>query len=109
MPDPSNKFVLDLVLSFFVALGVVIGGSLMSGVGTIITGGLPLNTMQAVAGRLKLWGTIAALGGSFATFRSLESSLIGGPVTFLLQVVYIISAFTGGHVGYIVIRSVTGG
>jgi len=107
--DPSNKFVGDLVLSFFIALGVVLGGSLMSGVSTVITGGLPLHAMQVVAGRLKLWGTIAALGGAFATFRSLETGLIGGPAAFLLQVLYIVSAFTGGHVGYLLIRAASGG
>ncbi len=110
LPGPNDKFVADLLLSFFVALGVVVGGSLMSGVGTLFTGSLPLHTMYVVSQRLKLWGTIAALGGTFATFHSLESSLFSGqPGAFVSQVIYIVSAFTGGHVGYILIRAMTRG
>lgn len=103
-----NKFVSDLLLSFLVAMGVVIGGSMLGGLATLVTGELPLHGMKVLAGRLRLWGTIAALGGSFAAFRGLESSLVGGPVTFLSQIAYIVSAFSGGHLGYLIIRFASG-
>lgn len=103
-----NKFVSDLLLSFLVAMGVVIGGSLLGGMATLLTGELPLHGMRVLAGRLRLWGTIAALGGSFAAFRGLETGLTGGPAAFLSQVIYILSAFTGGHLGYLIIRTASG-
>lgn len=89
-----------------VAFGVVIGGSLFAGLAAMLVGSLPMRAMVEVADQLKLWGTFAALGGTFTAIRSIESGLFSGELGVAArQIVHVLAAFLGAHLGYILIRS----
>jgi len=68
-----------------------------------------LRTMAELASRLKLWAMVAALGGTFATIRGIELSLLGGrPSDVIRQVLFIMSAFAGAHLGCSLVAALTG-
>lgn len=100
----------QLVHAFFIALGVVLGGSTVGALGTLITGGMPMTTMGILAERLKLWAMVAALGGTFATLKTLESGLLGGQMTTVArQIAFLLSAFLGAHTGYLILATLVRG
>lgn len=100
----------DLLYAFFVALGVVVGGSLVGTVPALFLHDYPVRTLVELAERLKLWALVAALGGTFATIRGLELGLLGGRLDALAQqLLFIISAFAGAHSGYLLIAGISGG
>lgn len=103
-----NPLVVELVLSFFIAMGVVMGGSVLGGLGAFLMGELPLQTMAKLAERLKLWGLVAALGGTFFALQTLETGFLKGqPRMVIRQILFILSAFWGAHAGYLLIRNLT--
>lgn len=105
-----NKFVSDLYLSFFIALGVVVGGAVIGSLATLLVPAPPLRTMQLLADRLKLWGAVAALGGTFYTIRTIETGISGGQLTVAVkQILYVVSAFSGAQLGYYLISVLSGG
>lgn len=100
-----GDFLMEVVLSFSMSLGMLLGGALLGALGALLAGGYPATTMLDLAERLKIWAAVASLGGTFTTIRILGSVLSGGqfPVTFK-QLSLIISAFGGAHLGYLLIQ-----
>ena len=89
-----------MVIHFTVAFGVVLGASLMAGIGSILTLQPPTITMDDIAKNIKIWAVIAAVGGTIDPFRAIESHVIDGELSpALKQVLYIVSAFIGAHLG----------
>ena len=100
---------LDLVITFCIALGVVTGGSLVGALGALAWGETPLTTLLELAGRLKIWGMVAALGGTFDSIRNLESGFFQGQLRLVArQSLFIATAFLGAHLGFLLIRMVCG-
>lgn len=67
----------QLALTFCLALGVVLGGSLFGALGGLLTG-YPARTMWRLAGELKPWAVVAAIGGDISTFgTSNRASSVG--------------------------------
>ncbi len=100
---------LDLVITFCIALGVVTGGSLVGALGALVWGETPLTTLLELAARLKIWGMVAALGGTFDSIRNLESGFLQGQLRLVArQSLFIATAFLGAHVGFFLIRMVCG-
>ncbi|OWZ84696.1 YtrH family sporulation protein [Natranaerobius trueperi] len=105
-----TTFFSTLILNFFIALGVVIGGSLIGSLGAGIGGKPPLQTMMNIAERLKIWALVAALGGTFTTIKELEMGFLGGQLhTVIKQLIFIFAAFLGAHIGVIIITLLIGG
>lgn len=104
-----SDFIRELVLSFFVSGGIVLGGSLVGSLSTIVTGTLPLDTMADLAGRLKIWGAVAALGGTFVTFETLDIGLFQGQLGPLVrQGLYVLCAFLGADLAYLLVMAMVG-
>lgn len=98
-----------LVHAFFVALGVNLGGSLLGALAAILTGGHPIRAMATLAEEFKLWGVVAALGGSFLPLRNIEAGLFGGHTRLLVKQTLIIgAALLGAHTGYLMLRTLAG-
>lgn len=98
-----------LIHAFFVALGVNVGGSLLGAVAAVITGGHPIRTMGLLSEEFKLWGVVAALGGSFLPLKNIEAGLFGGHTRLLIkQILVIVSALLGAHVGHVMLRALAG-
>jgi len=106
----TMEFATDLVRAFLIALGVVLGGSLIGSLSSVFTDGLPLSTMAVLAQRLKIWAMAAALGGTFATFENIEAGLLRGhPQLAVKQLLFVFSCFAGAHFGYLLVLSLAGG
>lgn len=94
----------QVILTWFVAYGIVIGGSVVGGIGAFLTEKAPLLAMKDLAAQLKIWGLVGALGGTFDSFLQIEKilSLNFSPVIY--QLILIIAAFLGAHAGTICIH-----
>lgn len=99
-----------LILVFFTSLGVVLGASIMGGLGGTLTGGPPLRAMFNIAEDIKFWGVVAAFGGTFPNLRLFEGSLFEGDFWGLFrQFSALLLAFIGAELGFWIIRKITGG
>ncbi|MEW6546575.1 MAG: YtrH family sporulation protein [Bacillota bacterium] len=104
-----QQFAAQLAEAFFLALGVVIGGSVAGYLGMALVEPHPVRSLAQIAGRLKIWGMVTALGGTFATFQTLEAGILGGEVRPMIrQLIYLLAAFSGAHLGYLLLRGVGG-
>lgn len=100
----------NLILDFFVSMGMVVGGSLLGGLATAITHTRPpMTTMVTLAEQLKIWALVSTLGGTMDTLRVIESSVLGLKLKpILLQFTYLTAAFIGCQIGYVLIRWLAG-
>jgi hypothetical protein len=86
--------------SFFIAFGVVMGGALLAGAGSIFLWTPPREEMLKVADSLKIWALVAAVGGTIDPMRVIESNVMEGHLSLAIrQIGYILFAFLGAHMG----------
>lgn len=105
-----NTFQSTLFLNFFIAFGVVLGGSIFGGLGSIFGGIPPIRTMLNTAESLKLWAMFAALGGTFTAIKELELGFLEGQLhSVVKQLIFILSSFMGAHIGVLTINWLSGG
>lgn len=89
-----------LIMNFLVAFGVVIGGSFLGGIGAILTLQAPAVVMEHWAEKIKIWALVVAVGGTIDPLRVIESHFLEGQLSPVIkQILYIISAFLGAHMG----------
>ncbi|RJQ11826.1 MAG: sporulation protein [Bacillota bacterium] len=101
-------FGVQFVLTFCLALGVVIGGALFGAIGGLITG-YPGRTMWRLAAELRPWAVVAALGEDLATFWMLEQGVLRGQILDLgKQVLLLLAAFAGAHIGAVLVLAASG-
>ncbi|MCK9222072.1 MAG: YtrH family sporulation protein [Limnochordia bacterium] len=104
------RIIKELLLPFFTALGVILGGALVGSLATVLTYGSPLATMNHLAKACKLWAVVVAIGGTFQTIKAIEIGLVDGEVFAVArQFCILISAFSGALIGYWIIITLTGG
>lgn len=107
-PIPFKQFIQSVIFDFFVAFGVIVGGAIIGGIGAFLVSKPPLTAMWTLAGNLKIWAVVAAIGGTFDTITNLEKGfLYGSPDEIVKQIIVIISAMTGAHSGTILIQWLT--
>lgn len=100
-----SSFYTSVIQNFLIAFGVVIGASLFSGLGAIITNHPPYKVMTEVANSIKIWAIAASLGGTFASFAVIEKGIFEGEIkTLIKQALYILISLTGANMGYEFIR-----
>lgn len=100
-----SSFFSSLVHNFFISFGVVVGASVFSGIGAIITNHPPMNAMLDVAGSMKIWAIASSLGGTFSSFSVIEKGLFEGEIKSLIkQGLFILIALIGANTGYKFIR-----
>ena len=106
MDNYTNK----LILVFFTALGVVLGAALLASLAALITQQPPIRIMMRVAGEIKIWAMVAAIGGTFTTIEILESGIFEGKVIDAVnQLLLIVAAFIGAQVGQFLLSTLAGG
>jgi hypothetical protein len=105
-----ERFIGTLVLDFFVALGIVLGGSIIGAIGALLTHRPPMTTMVKLADDLKIWALVAALGGTMDTLKVFDTGVFGGGNLggALKQFCYLIAAFLGCNVGYYCVKWIVG-
>lgn len=101
---------IKVISIFFVAFGIVLGGSLLSGLGAVLTKQSPIFIMKSVALDIKFWAVLSAIGGTIDTLKGFEEGFIGGHFSVIVrQILYIVSAFTGATLAsYILIFIIEG-
>lgn len=100
-----SSFYSSIVQNFLISFGVVIGASLFSGVGAIITNHPPYKIMMQVASSIKIWAIAASLGGTFSSFAVIEKGIFDGEIkTLAKQALYILISLSGANIGYEFIR-----
>jgi len=97
-------------MDFFIAFGVVLGGSILAGIGAVFLLQPPATVMMDIAARLKIWAIVAAIGGSIDPVRVIESNFTRGDLSPVAQqICFILFAFLGAHMGTELIRLVSKG
>lgn len=105
-----TEIVKGLLVPFFTALGVVVGGSFIGGLAALFYPESPFHRMQTLAGDIKLWAIVVVIGGTLPTLRALDSGLFGGEVIHLVrQLGVIFAGFLGSQAGYWMVMTMTGG
>ena len=103
------RLVEDMVLTFFIAMGVVLGGALVGALGATFINRYPLETMVDLARQIKVWGVLVAIGGTFDSIYILEAGLLEGQVRAVArQLIFILVSFTGAHLGYLLVLLLKG-
>ncbi len=99
-----------MVIIFFTALGVVLGASIIGAASAVLVRQPPATTMLRLAGEIKIWAIVAAIGGTFTAIEVLESGIFEGEFRAVIkQLLYVLSGFAGAQVGYFLILYLTGG
>ncbi len=97
-----QKLLDTLVLNIFISCGVILGGTLLGSLGSVFTGQAPGHSMLELAGKLKIWALVTAMGGTFDTLKAIETGFLGGqPGMVAKQALMIFSSFLGAHAGYL--------
>ncbi|MFC4776377.1 YtrH family sporulation protein [Paenibacillus sp. GCM10023252] len=105
-----NYFLTKAGLDFFTAFGVVLGGAMLAGIGSIFMMLPPTAMMLDTADRLKIWAIVAAIGGSIDPVRVIESNInLGHLSPAFQQICYIIIAFLGAHLATELVRLICKG
>ncbi|OXM84268.1 YtrH family sporulation protein [Paenibacillus rigui] len=93
-------FLTKCVLDFFIAFGVVLGGTLLGGVAAVLMLEPPTTRMLLVAEQIKIWAIVAAIGGTIDPIKVIESNLVEGYISpAIKQIMFIVFAFIGAQMG----------
>ncbi len=97
------------LLTFAVALGMSLGGAFIGALAALATNESPKWVLTSLAGRLKLWAMVAALGGALDTLRNLETGILGGqPMVLVRQLLILVAAFAGAQAAYLLTSLLAG-
>ncbi|CAH8716177.1 YtrH family sporulation protein [Paenibacillus thiaminolyticus] len=95
-----GTFLSKALIDFFIAFGVVLGGSILAGIGAVVALQSPVDTMQHISEQLKIWAVVAAVGGTIDPIRVIESNFLDGNLSPVFkQLLYIVVSFIGAHMG----------
>jgi hypothetical protein len=98
-------FLSRCLLDFFVAFGVVLGGTMLAGICAVLTLEPPINRMEMVAEQIKIWAMVAAIGGTIDPIRAIETNFLEGQISpAVKQILSIVCAFVGAHFGTTLIQ-----
>ena len=99
-------FIVNTIKYFFIAFGVIIGGSLFGGLAAFITKQPPLAIINDLSNSLRIWAIVVALGGTFDSFQIFGSSIFerGDLSPIVKQLIYIIMALIGAYSGSLVLQ-----
>jgi hypothetical protein len=104
----SESFIPNFINCYFIALGVLLGGAFIGGIGAYLSGQPPLSVIAELAKNLKIWALVAAIGGTFDAVYSFERGIFMGNTRDLFkQVLLIISAMGGANTGSLIISWLT--
>ena len=98
-------FLSKAALDFFIAFGVVIGGSMLAGIGAVLVFLPPTSEMLLAADKLKIWAIVAAVGGTIDPMRVIDTHMMEGQLSPVVQqICYIASAYLGAYMATELVR-----
>ncbi|GIO27816.1 YtrH family sporulation protein [Ornithinibacillus bavariensis] len=99
----EERFFAQFIHCFFIAFGVILGGTLIGGIGAFATGDAPFTEMGRIARKLWIWGIVAAIGGTFDAIDNFKRALDGSSIDLIKQGLIILSAMGGAKAAIIII------
>ncbi|WP_174729545.1 YtrH family sporulation protein [Mesobacillus harenae] len=104
----NQPFFAHLFESYFIALGVLLGGSIIGGLAAFLTGQPLMTEIFRFSNSIRIWAIIAAIGGTFDTVYSFERGLLDGETKDIFkQFLLILSAMGGAKTGSLLITWLT--
>ncbi|GGE76986.1 YtrH family sporulation protein [Priestia taiwanensis] len=101
----KQAFIPLLITSYFVALGVILGGSLLGGLAAFLVGDPPFYWLRRFSEGLRIWAIVAAIGGTFDTFYSFERGIFAGDTKEIVkQLLLILFAMGGAQTGAAILK-----
>ncbi|WP_082235965.1 YtrH family sporulation protein [Halobacillus massiliensis] len=92
----EERLVISMIQCFFIAFGVIMGGTLIGSIGSFLTGEAPFTSMHRIAKGLRIWAIVAAIGGTFDAISNFEKGIFEGSTFDLFKQIMIIVAAMGG-------------
>lgn len=100
----EERFFVGFIHCFFIAFGVIIGGSIIGSIGSFATGDPPVSAIQRIAKGLRIWAIAASIGGTFDAIATFERGIFdGSSIDIVKQVLYIFSAMAGVKTGIVLL------
>jgi len=94
--------------SYFIALGVLLGGAIIGGMAAFLTGKPPLTEIYRLSNMIKIWAIVTAIGGTFDTVFTFERGFLDGQTKDLFKhSLLILSALGGAQTGALIINWLT--
>ncbi|WLR56089.1 YtrH family sporulation protein [Mesobacillus subterraneus] len=104
----NQPFASHLFEAYFIALGVLLGGSLIGGLAAFLTGQPLMTEIARFSSSIRIWSIIAAIGGTFDTVYSFERGLLNGETKDIVkQFLLILTAMGGAQTGALLINWLT--
>jgi hypothetical protein len=104
----EERFMATLINCYFIALGVILGGSLIGGLGAFLSGEPPLTIITRLSRSLKIWAIVAAIGGTFDAISNFQRGLFyGSTMDLFKQILLIVTAMGGVHTGTMILQWLT--
>lgn len=101
-------FIPSLIESYLIALGVIVGGSIVGSLAAFLTGNPPLTSIYRISNLIRIWAIIAAIGGTFDTVYSFERGFLDGETKDVFkQFLLILFAMGGAQTGASIIKWIT--
>jgi hypothetical protein len=98
----------SFIESYFIALGVLLGGSLIGGIAAFLTGQPPITAVTRLSSSLRIWAIVAAIGGTFDAVYSFERGIFNAETKDVFkQLLLILSALGGAQTGALLITWLT--
>jgi hypothetical protein len=96
------------IQSYFIALGVLLGGALIGGIASFLTGQPPLTAISRLSSDLRIWAIVAAIGGTFDAVYKFERGIFHAETRDIVkQILFILSALGGAQTGALIINWLT--
>lgn len=104
----EERFFASFIHCFFIAFGVIVGGTVIGSAGSFFTGDAPLTAMNRIAQSLKIWAIVCAIGGTFDAIETFQKGFLDGSTLDLFkQFMLIISAMLGVKAAILLITWIT--
>lgn len=104
----EERFFTSFTYCFFIAFGVIIGGTVIGSIAAFLTGEPPLHAMNRIAHSLKIWAIVAAIGGTFDAIENFQRGFLDGSTMDLFkQFLFVIAAMFGVKVALIIVQWMT--
>ncbi|WP_248560208.1 YtrH family sporulation protein [Niallia sp. NCCP-28] len=105
----QQPFFSSFIESYFIALGVILGGALVGGgLAAFLTGKPMLSEVIRISDMIRIWAIVTAIGGTFDAIYSFEKGLLDAATKDLFkQTLLIISAFGGAQTGATLLKWIT--
>jgi glycerol uptake facilitator-like aquaporin len=105
-----GSFLSYVIVYYCISFGVVIGGSMLSGIAAVLTLQSPVEKMLTISENIKIWAMVAAIGGTIDPIRYIESQVAEGHINpAIKQILYIVVAFIGAQMGTSLIKMICKG